>query len=69
MLCNLLMKVSLLRSDRRGQELLEYALIAGFVASAAVCVFPAIASTSTLFNAVISVLSQAAGLSSGQMGQ
>ena len=46
--------------DRRGQDLIEYALMAGFVAVAAAAAFPPIATTvSEIFSKVGSVLSQA----------
>lgn len=46
--------------DQRGQDLIEYALMAGFVAVAAGATFPPIAnSISELFFKVASVLSQA----------
>lgn len=35
-----LLKAELLKKDRRGQDLVEYALMAGFVAVAAGAVFP-----------------------------
>ena len=48
--------VSNLMKDRKGQDLVEYALIGGFVASAAVAAFPAIAATGTRFSTVMSIL-------------
>jgi pilus assembly protein Flp/PilA len=47
--------------DTRGQDLIEYALMAGFVAVAAAALMPNIASSiSTVFSQVGSVLSGAA---------
>ena len=46
--------------DRRGQDLIEYALMAGFVAVAAGAIMPGVAtSISEIFSKVASVLSQA----------
>ena len=46
--------------DRRGQDLIEYALMAGFVAVAAGAAFPPVAtSISQIFSKVASVVSQA----------
>ena len=48
--------------DRRGQDLIEYALMAGFVAVAAGAVMPGIAdSISTIFSKVSSALNVAVG--------
>jgi Flp pilus assembly pilin Flp len=48
--------------DRRGQDLIEYALMAGFVAVAAGAAFPPVANTiSQIFSKVESVLSAANG--------
>jgi pilus assembly protein Flp/PilA len=48
--------------DRRGQDLIEYALMAGFVAVAAGAIMPGVAtSISQIFSKVGSVLSQANG--------
>jgi len=53
---NLILKVKALR-DTRGQDLIEYALMAGFVAVAAGAVMPGVAdSISTIFSKVGSVL-------------
>jgi len=47
--------------DRRGQDLIEYALMAGFVAVAAGAIMPNVAtSISTIFSLVGSVMSVAA---------
>jgi pilus assembly protein Flp/PilA len=52
--------------DRRGQDLIEYALMAGFVAVAAGAVMPGIASSiSTVFSHVGSVMTAAAGTDGG----
>jgi len=47
--------------DTRGQDLIEYALMAGFVAVAAGAIMPDVASSiSTIFNKISSVLTNAA---------
>ena len=47
--------------DTRGQDLIEYALMAGFVAIAAGAIMPSIAtSISTIFSKIASVMSSAA---------
>ena len=47
--------------DQRGQDLIEYALMAGFVAVAAGAIMPNVASSiSTIFSQVSSVLTAAA---------
>jgi Flp pilus assembly pilin Flp len=47
--------------DRRGQDLVEYALMAGFVAVAAGAIMPGISSSvSTIFSQVASVMTLAA---------
>ena len=61
---NLKLKVwsALLWKDTRGQDLVEYALLAGFVAVAAGALLPAIStSISTIFSKMGSVLSASAG--------
>ncbi len=46
--------------DRRGQDLIEYALMAGFVAVAAGAIMPGVASSiSTIFSSVASVMTAA----------
>jgi pilus assembly protein Flp/PilA len=48
--------------DERGQDLIEYALMAGFVAVAAGAVLPNISSSiSTVFSKIQSLLTSAAG--------
>ena len=48
--------------DTRGQDLIEYALMAGFVAVAAGAIMPNVASSiSTIFSSVASVMTNAAG--------
>jgi Flp pilus assembly pilin Flp len=48
--------------DRRGQDLIEYALMAGFVAVAAGAIMPNVAtSISTIFSDIGSVMSASAG--------
>jgi pilus assembly protein Flp/PilA len=52
--------------DKRGQDLIEYALMAGFVAVAAGAIMPGVSgSISTIFGKVASVMSGAAGGSGG----
>ena len=51
-----------LRRDCAGQDLIEYALMAGFVAVSAGAVLPSIATTiSSIFSSVGSVVALAAG--------
>jgi pilus assembly protein Flp/PilA len=51
-----------LRKNTRGQDLIEYALMAGFVAVAAGALMPNVsASISTVFSKVTSLLTAAAG--------
>ena len=57
MIRNLLIKIF---ADRKGQDLIEYALMAGFVAVAAGAIMPSVAtSISTIFSQVNSVMTQA----------
>ena len=59
MIKNLVVKIQALR-DSRGQDLIEYALMAGFVAVAAGAVMPGVASRiSTIFSQVGSVMANA----------
>ena len=59
MMKNLILKIQALR-DTRGQDLIEYALMAGFVAVAAGAVMPGVASSiSTIFSKVASVMAVA----------
>lgn len=52
---------SRLLHNRKGQDLIEYALMAGFVAVAAGAIMPGVAtSISTIFSKVASSMSQAA---------
>ena len=56
---NLILRLKALR-DTRGQDLIEYALMAGFVAVAASAVMPGVASSiSTIFSKVGSVMAVA----------
>ena len=56
MMKNVILKLQALR-DTRGQDLIEYALMAGFVAVAAGAVMPGVASSiSTIFSQVGSVM-------------
>ena len=57
----LLHKIRLLAEDNEGQDLVEYALLAGFVAVAAGALLPGISdSISVIFSKMASVLSAAA---------
>ena len=57
---NLLLQMKIWR-DRKGQDLIEYALMAGFVAVAAGAIMPGVAtSISTIFSKIASVMSGAA---------
>jgi pilus assembly protein Flp/PilA len=58
---NLLLKLKALK-DIRGQDLIEYALMAGFVAVAAGAIMPNVSSSiSTIFSKVASVMTAASG--------
>jgi Flp pilus assembly pilin Flp len=47
--------------DKRGQDLIEYALMAGFVAVSAGAIMPGVASSiSTIFSSIASVMTGAA---------
>ena len=57
---NLVLRLKIWK-DTRGQDLIEYALMAGFVAVAAGAIMPGVASSiSTIFSKISSVMSQAA---------
>jgi pilus assembly protein Flp/PilA len=61
---NLILKLQIWK-DTRGQDLIEYALMAGFVAVAAGAIMPNIAnSISTIFSKISSVMSGAANTGS-----
>ena len=56
---NLLLKLMIWK-DKRGQDLIEYALMAGFVAVAAGAIMPGVAtSISTIFSKIASVMTAA----------
>ena len=56
---NLILKLQVWK-DKRGQDLIEYALMAGFVAVAAGAIMPGVAtSISTIFSKIASVMSNA----------
>ena len=56
-----LLRLRLLLDDEQGQDLVEYALLAGFVAVAAGALLPGISSSiSTIFSRMSSVLGAAA---------
>jgi pilus assembly protein Flp/PilA len=60
---NLVLKLKVLK-DTRGQDLIEYALMAGFVAVAAGAIMPGVASSiSTIFSKISSVMTAAASQS------
>ncbi len=60
---NMILKLKVL-TDTRGQDLIEYALMAGFVAVAAGAVMPNVSSSiSTIFSKISSVMSLAASQS------
>ena len=60
---NLLLKLKVMK-DTRGQDLIEYALMAGFVAVAAGAIMPGVAtSISTIFSKVASVMAAATNAS------
>jgi pilus assembly protein Flp/PilA len=57
---NLVLRLKIWK-DTRGQDLIEYALMAGFVAVAAGAIMPGVASSiSTIFSKIASVMSLAA---------
>ena len=57
---NLILKLQVWK-DTRGQDLIEYALMAGFVAVAAGAIMPSVAtSISTIFSKINSVMNAAA---------
>jgi pilus assembly protein Flp/PilA len=57
---NMLLQLKIWK-DQRGQDLIEYALMAGFVAVAAGAIMPNVASSvSTIFSKIGSVLTNAA---------
>jgi len=56
-----ILRIARLWADKRGQDLIEYALMAGFVAVAAGAIMPGVAaSISTIFSEVASVMTAAA---------
>ena len=58
---NLLVKVQIWK-DTKGQDLIEYALMAGFVAVAAGAIVPGVAtSMKNIFNKINSILASSAG--------
>ena len=57
MVLTILQLIRDLRHDNRGQDMVEYALVAGLSVSAAMAISPAIASTATYFAHVTKVLS------------
>ncbi len=60
---NLVLRLKIWK-DNRGQDLIEYALMAGFVAVAAGAIMPGVAtSISTIFSKIASVMTAAASQS------
>lgn len=60
---NFILKVQILK-DTKGQDLIEYALMAGFVAVAAGAIMPGVStSISTIFSKIASSMTQAAAAS------
>jgi len=60
---NFILKVQILK-DTKGQDLIEYALMAGFVAVAAGAIMPGVsASISTIFSKVAATMTAAAAAS------
>ena len=63
-LMTLAVKLQTLVKDTKGQDLIEYALMAGFVAVAAGAIMPGVAtSISTIFSKISSVMTAAASQS------
>jgi Flp pilus assembly pilin Flp len=62
MLQSTIEKIARLRSDQRGQDLVEYALIAGLAASSAIAISSAVAATSIQFGGVMAALAKAIAL-------
>ena len=63
-LLSLLSTLKLSWKDKRGQDLIEYALMAGFVAVAAGAIMPGVSSSiSTIFSKIASVMTMAASQS------
>jgi pilus assembly protein Flp/PilA len=61
---NLVLRLKIWK-DTKGQDLIEYALMAGFVAVAAGAIMPGVASSiSTIFSKIASVMSNAANTGS-----
>jgi Flp pilus assembly pilin Flp len=54
-----------LLADRKGQDMVEYALITAFVASSVVALAPAIAATSTYLSTVVNILQVAIAQTAG----
>jgi pilus assembly protein Flp/PilA len=60
-LTNLAVRIQMIVKDTRGQDLIEYALMAGFVAVAAGAIMPGVASSiNIVFSKVNSVMALAA---------
>lgn len=64
MVLQLMVLAQRILKDQRGQDLIEYALMAGFVAVAAGAIMPGVAaSISTIFSEISSVMTSAASQS------
>ena len=64
LLMKIVNRLTRLAAETRGQDLIEYALMAGFVAVAAGAIMPNVASSiSTIFSQISSVLSSASSQS------
>ena len=62
MLTRIIVRLQLLLQDNSGQDLIEYAMMAGFIALAAGATMPSIAtSISTVFTKVSNVMTSAGG--------
>lgn len=66
MLREILNAATVLWNDRQGQDMVEYALIAGLVSTVAMALFPAIVSTNVLFRGAITALQAALATTAGQ---
>ena len=53
-------------NNREGQDMAEYALIAGLVSAVAVAIFPAMVSTHILFHGAMNALQVALATTAGQ---
>ena len=63
---NKIKMIARLCSDQRGQDFIEYALIAGLVATSAVAISSAVAATGIHFGGAMAALAQAIAATAGQ---